>query len=501
MDHADITVTSMGFSVKVNEKGDILGTSLGIDEWVKRFELWKRNPVNDNQWELSAEYFHFDKKGGRCYFPRYDLQRFLDLLKSRNAKWEIRELPPSQGVPAPFIMLPHVTYKNDQQKEAIEFLVNPDNGSVRGLALQTGKGKSVAFIWALQKLGVRSLITMTSRLEQWLQELRKYTTLEEDDIYIVQGVGSLTKLFTQVDTKISPKVILCSTKTMRLYLEYGPTYQHLPNPAEACEKLGVGIVGTDEYHEHYYSNFLINIILNPALFIPITATFLANDPFVKKIFDQMVPKDIQFTGGEYERYVNITQYEYNPQGYYIRPFSYMSPQGYSQQMFEKYLTSNKGQNLLERTTREAIIPIIRDHYINVADKGERLLFLCSSTKLCDYLAGVFKRKWSDKTVSVFYSGMPATILDRYDMILSTPGSSGTGRDVKHLRTCFVFESTKSEIRNTQFLGRLRGPPSMLNTPEFVTLSFSNIPQHRDYRQIRALLYGPLAKTLKHRTIP
>ena len=394
------------------------------------------------------------------------------------------------------LRIKHIEYVGKKEAQCI-MIDHPDHLYITDEYIVTHN--TVSYIWALQKLGIRSITTMTSRLEQWVKELEAYTTLDEDDIYVIQGVGSLTKLFSQIDKQIKPKIILASTKTVRLYLEYGPTYQHLPHPSEMCEKLGVGVVGTDEYHEHFYTNFLIGIMLNPALFIPITATFLANDPFVKNIFDQFVPKNIQFSGGEYEKFVNVTAYQYNSGGFYIKPFHYMSPQGYSQQMFEKFLLG-RGRKVLDALIEDAIIPLIRNHYINLAEPGEKFLFLCASTKMCDYLEGVFKRVFKDKKTSVFYSGLPATILEKYDIILSTPGSSGTGRDIKNLRTCFAFENTGSETRNLQFIGRLRGPPQMMNVPEFLYLSFSCIPQHVKYANMRAMLYGPRAVQFKHRSI-
>lgn len=498
MAHVTITTTTMGFRIAVLERGEIVGTSLNVTQYTKRFEHRQYDKITE-RWILVNEFFYFDRDQKICYFPRFDLDKFKEFLLENRVTFTVNELPPSKGEFATFLMLPHVKYKNDKQEKAVEFLTNETSGPLRGLALQTGLGKTVSYIWALQKLGIRSITTMTSRLEQWVKELGSYTTLDEDDIYVIQGVGSLTKLFGQIDKQIKPKIILASTKTIRLYLEYGPTYQHLPHPSEMCEKLGVGVVGTDEYHEHFYTNFLIGIMLNPALFIPITATFLANDPFVKNIFDQFVPKNIQFSGGEYEKFVNVTAYQYNSGGFYIKPFHYMSPQGYSQQMFEKFLLG-RGRKVLDALIEDAIIPLIKNHYINVAEPGEKFLFLCASTKLCDYLEGVFKRVFKDKKTSVFYSGLPATILERYDIILSTPGSSGTGRDIKNLRTCFAFENTGSETRNLQFIGRLRGPPQMMNTPEYIYLSFSCIPQHVKYANMRAMLYGPRAVQFKHRSI-
>jgi hypothetical protein len=640
MSHVTITGTTLGFRVGVNNKGEIAGSPLSILEYSNQFQHKQYDKLNF-RWVLTTEFFHYDPDQQMCYFPRYDLDNFKSFLQKRSVSFTFVELPRVAGAPAPFLMLPHVQYKSDIQKNAVEFLVNPASGPQRGLALQTGQGKAqpltaniltsegwikmgdvdyttkvvmpdgtlsnvvgiypqgvkmvyritlegdksteccdehlwkaskspngdhssivslndvmdsavplyipvadittkteifkeiksivvvgekdvqcimvehpsnlyitddyivthntVSYIWGLQKMGKRSLTTMTSRLEQWVKEMGVYTNLDEDSIYVIQGVGSLTKLFSQIDKTIFPKVILGSSKTIRLYLEYGPGYQHLPHPSEMCERLNVGIVGTDEYHEHFYTNFLMGIMLNPEICIPITATFNATDPFIKQIFDKFVPKDMQFYGGEYKRYVNVTSYQYSGGSQLIRPFHYSSPQGYSQQRFEKFLLG-KGRKVLDRMVEDALLPMIRSHYINLAEPGEKFLILCASTAMCDHLESIFKREFKDKKISVFYSGMPVTILERFDMVLSTPGSAGTGRDIKNLRTCLAFENTGSEIRNLQFIGRLRDFPSVKNTPEFIYISFTCIPQHMKYSNLRAMLYGPRGLTFRHRSI-
>lgn len=499
MSHLTIDVTTMGFRVAVNKIGDLKGTKLSIVPFSKQFQNKQYDRV-DGVWYIVNEFFYFDSENEIVYFPKFSLEEFKTFLNTNGVTYSIKEIPAVEGKDESFLMLPFVEYKNDRQKNAVAYLTDSNSGPIRGLALQTGFGKTVSAIWAVQKLHKRCMITMTSRLEQWVKEFIKYTTLEENDIYVIQGLGSLTKLFKQIDDGVKPKIILASTATIRLYIEYRPSYQHLPHPSEMCEKLGIGIIGTDEYHEHFHTNFLIGLMFNPKVFIPITATFSASDPFVKNIFDKFIPNDLQFVGGEYDRFVNVTAYTYRGGGHLIKPYQYTSRQGYSQQMFEKFLMSKKGKLVLDPLVQDAIIPIIREHYINIAEDGEKLLVLCSSTKLCDHLESVFKRTFNSKTVSVFYSGMPTTVLDKFDIIISTPGSAGTGRDIKNLRTCFVFENTNSEIRNLQFIGRLRPYPAVKNTPEFAYISFACVPQHNAYSQKRSFLFGNRALSLKHRTI-
>lgn len=499
MTEITIIVTTMGFRVPVELNGHIRGTDISIARFAERFEHWEWDKAIQKD-VLKAEYFYFDSKNKIVHFPRYALDDFLRLLSTTYVKAIVVEDPGVEGTPVSFRMLPHIEYKNDKQRNAVAYLTNEDSGNLRGIALQTGSGKTVSYIWGIRDLAVRSLTTMTSRLEQWVKEMQAYTTLEEDDLFVIQGAPSLTKLYNQIDKDISPKAILASTVTMRKYLEYGPGYQHLPHPTEMCEKLGIGIVGTDEYHEHFNTNLLMMLVLNPKLFIPITATFAANSPFVKNIFESSIPKSVQFEGGEYDRYVNITSYKYTGGAYQLKPFHYMRAKGYSQVKFEEYLLGKKGANILDALIKDALIPIIREHYINLAEDGEKFLLLCATKDMCDYLQGIFRRAFNSKTVSVFYSGMPTHTLEKFDMILSTPGSAGTGRDIKKLRTCFVLDNTGSEIRNLQYLGRLRGPPQMLNMPEFIYLHFSCIQQHINYNSQRTILYGPRALHFKHRTI-
>jgi len=499
MSEVTIIVTAMGFRVPLTRDGLILGTMIHIGRFASKFEQWEFDRAL-NKDILINEYFYFDKKNNVVHFPRYALDDFKLYVAHGGARANVIYDEGVSGTPVNFLMLPHIEYKNDKQKNCVEFLVNPDSGPLRGVALQTGTGKTVSVVMALQKIARRSMITMTSRLEQWVKEMGVYTTLEEDDLYVIQGVASLTKLFDQIDTKVFPKVILASTKTIRLYLEYGEGYQHLPHPTDFCKALGVGVICSDEYHEHFNSNLMMMLAFNPQMFIPITATFNASSPYVKQIFNNFIPSKVQFTGGEYDRFVNATSYQYTGGSYQIKPYHYMRAKGYSQNKFEDFLLSKKGDSVLHALLNDAILPIINEHYIRIAEKGEKFLMICSSKEMCDYLAGVFKRTFRDKTVSVFYSGMPAHTLEKFDMILSTPGSAGTGRDIKGLRTCFAFENTGSEIRNLQFIGRLRGPPQMLNQPEFVTLYFACIPQHVTYNNSRAMLYGPKALHYKQRKI-
>ena len=497
MPHVQITTTTMGFRVATSLKGNIIGTSLNIIDYVQALEQWSFDS-RTRRWTLENEYYTYNELEGVCYLPKYDLPRFVKFLEDNHCHPVIIHEAPVEGAPAIFNMQDWVSYKNDKQKNCVEYVTNPNSGPLRGIALQTGSGKTVSLIWSLQKLQRRAVVTMTKRLEQWFKEILKYTDLTELNIRVVSGEPSLSKLFVNIE-ETNPSIILISAPTLKQYLQGSDNYKHLPPPSEFCKKLNIGIIATDEYHEHFHTNFLIGTMLNPSLLIPITATFNVSDKFVKNIFDQFIPHSVRFTGGEYERYTNVTAYRYTSFGYLLKPKHYTGPKGYSQSKFEQFLLG-KGTIVLNALISDAFIPIIKTHYISICDPGEKFLFLCKTKALCDHLEKVFRFAFRDKTVKAFHSGMPQDILERYDMIISTDKSCGTGTDIKDLLTCFVFDNVSSENANLQYLGRLRKRPVEKTTPEFAYLYFKCIPKHELYATQRSLLYGNRAKEMRYRSL-
>lgn len=497
-----ISTTGIGFRVEVFRTGIIKGTPYSIMPFCERFNHYTYDQ-RLRQRVLKKSYFSYYRDRETCCFPLYALDEFQAFLAGHNIPSVVKELPAVVGAEVNFEMLPHVVYKNVQQRGAVEKLTAEEGGRVRGLGIQTGYGKTVSLIMSIQKRKSRAMISMTSRTEQWVKEIVAFTTLMDDkrDIRVVKGVNALTALFADVKEGKGPSIILMSTKTLQNYLEYGPTYQHLPHPLDMTEVLQIGFVAVDEAHEWYHTNFSFDIIQNASVSVPTTATFTSNDEFIVNILNHMIPDHARESGGEYVKFVNVTSYIYEGGGTLIKPHNYTRNGSYSQVKYEEYLLSVKGRPLLDNIVHRVILPIIREHYLNICDNevGERMLFLCATKEMCNYIADLLKRT-TNKTASVFVSGMPNSILERFDIIVSTPGSAGTGRDIKKLRAMIVFDATSSEARNLQYLGRLRPFPATKDTPEFAYISMACIPAHGKYTLKRTVLYGPRALTFKQRRI-
>jgi superfamily II DNA or RNA helicase len=493
----NIYTTTLGFRVGVEPDGTLSNTNTYISEYARALQQWDFDSKS-RRYEKVEDFYHYDETTKTAYFPRYDLERFISFICYYGHKENIIPVAPVKGDPAKFYMLPHITYKDELQKEAVEFITDEKNGPVRALAIQTGRGKTTATVMAMSHLGVRTMVTMTTRLEQWVPAIKQYAAVDDGEIYTIKGEPSLTKIIRMAERKDKlPKIILASAQTLKNYMKYKEGYRHLPNPSTFCELLGIGIIADDEYHEHFHTNFMMGLLFNAAVYIPVSATLVVNHKFIRGIFDKVVPQKVRF-GGEYAKYVKVLECSMEFGGHLVKPHHYKQRGAYSQSKFEEFLLSEKGAPLMEMYWRKAILPLVTEQYIELAEEGEKLLIIANTRAMCEELQVRLKRI-TNRSIGIFVSGVSTTVLDKSDIILSTPGSAGTGRDVAMLRSCIVLENTASEARIIQFLGRLRMMKSG-NIPVFVTCYFSCIPQHQRYATIRSMLYAERAKELIYRRL-
>lgn len=423
---------------------------------------------------------------------RSDIIEFKHIIKNQNKY----KLPAYVGGRTRWYPIKSIEYVGVHECQCIE-IDDPEHLYITDDMLITHN--TVGTIWGCQKCAVRTMITMSSRLKQWVGEYAAFTDLPPSEIFVVKGKPTLEKLFSLAKYKITmPSVIIASTQTMRQYLEYGPGYNHLPHPDHFCEITGIGIIATDEYHEHFHSNFLHMLRLNPEKFVTITATVTATPAFVLNIMNQLLPKHLRIGEGIFKRTTNIVGVRYEGGGGYIEDRVARGFKGYSQNKLESFFCK-KGKKFFEELFEETVMPLLDEFFFSIRRDGEKLLILCNTHELChkiSTLIGIYKPEF---TRLVFISGVAEERIPEYDIIISTPGSCGTGRDIKHLRTTFSFIATQSEIWLLQHLGRLRPPGKTApEDPFFVYLYFALLTKHLQYESKRSDIYRARGKTYQKR---
>ena len=132
-------------------------------------------------------------------------------------------------------------------------------------------------------------------------------------------------------------------------------------------------------------------------------------------------------------------------------------------------------------------------FINKAKFGQKVLILVGLKDFAETLTAWCRDTYPALTSIAFLHGVGDEELEKSDIIVSTIGSAGTGRDIKGLRTVILFSSFGSEALTLQTIGRLR---KMEDTPEFVYLLNTKIKSHHQHCKKRRDIYKDIGKSFQ-----
>ena len=169
----NIYTTPMSFRVRAWPNTQLKEAQIQIYRYLDDFTdyYWDKRA---NRFLPGAKYRHYDQATELLHLPRYDLDRFLDLLRSFNVPYTIHELPTCKGKAVDITVKPEFPPRDDRQVKCIDFLLDTANGPVRGIELDGGGGKTYITIAALARMGIRGLIRVGGLVEQWQQRFASY---------------------------------------------------------------------------------------------------------------------------------------------------------------------------------------------------------------------------------------------------------------------------------------------------------------------------------------
>ena len=88
---------------------------------------------------------------------------------------------------------------------------------------------------------------------------------------------------------------------------------------------------------------------------------------------------------------------------------------------------------------------------------------------------------------------------KHEIIITTPGSCGTGKDIPGLMTTLCLHTVSSTQKNKQIIGRLRNIGKEFDheiTPTFGFSVCEDIPKHREYYHKRKVAFEKKEKSWK-----
>lgn len=350
------------------------------------------------------------------------------------------------------------------------------------------------------KIGERTLITVQPRyITTWLTALGETLKLKPEDVLLWEfDLGKLPDALEKND--LNPKVIIVPMTRIDVYFRNEKKDPNIPTLDKVLERLGCGLRIIDEGHEAIHQICMSLMYGNFPKLLLLSATLTADDPFINKIYKIMFPFNIRLKEPEPENYIDIVAFSYdiNPRKYNLKTQQFGS---YNDLTWEQSILGNKA---VTRFYFEVAKKAFENYYLDVKEEGTKCLFFFSRVNTCAVMLAMFKEEYPGGDFATF-TGDDTKVKEtknkylEHEIIITTPGSCGTGKDIPGLVTVISFHMVSSTQRNKQMIGRLRDIRKKFGgkiTPRFVFPMCISQPKHREYFKKREVAFEAKKKTLK-----
>lgn len=380
----------------------------------------------------------------------------------------------------------------DYQIPAIDYCVSDNEPRNKLLALQTGQGKSVTCLFALNKISERTcFIIRPSYIEKWIIDIERQCPLSKEDVMVVQGGSSLRKLLELAKQgQANAKIYIISNKTFQNYLK---DYEKDPEnfletgydvyPDDFFKALGIGVRVIDESHQDFHNNFKIDLYSHVPKSISLTATLTSSDPFIRNMQEIIHPASLRYKGEAYKKYAVATCYFYH----------FEDPDRIQTKMFgdNRYSHHAVEKSILRNPTRtenyfEMIKDVLENDFIKIREPEERCIIFCASMEMCNRLSIYLSERFTDLDIRRYVGEDDYDDLMQAQITVSTLGSAGTAVDIPNLRTTIMTVAITSAVGNEQAFGRLREMKNG-NTPRFIYFTCKDIKKHMEYHESKMQL--------------
>ena len=434
-------------------------------KWVK---VWPK-------WVTKYKYFLYDEKSQKMRIPIAYCDALIEWIKSGGYIVTTKFVNGYELRTSGIHMLPNVSDR-PHQVELIAKCSEKVPG-MKGLAMQTGRGKTYSAIKSMVNLGYCGIVIVKGLMNQWIDSLREFTDVDKDYVYKIQEFSSLALLAQNPQYK--PLVFVASLKTIQLFAAGGGDYDALPwTYDEFIRQYGIGVKIIDEAHQSFHATTMMDLRTNVPYNLYCTATFTQSNHKAREIFNRIFPREIQYGRSEYVKYLSIIWISFYGT---VDERKCVKRHGYMHARYEKELmvSEKKFNNHLN----EVILPYLDMYYINRYKPGYKALIFCASINFVEHLTAKLKKIYPDKKIVSYLGGDESTVLLGADIVVSTTGKSGTGLDLKGLIFAMNTTSGTSEVLALQMAGRIRQKEDIeLVYMDRCDLNVSAQVRHAEYRK-------------------
>lgn len=428
---------------------------------------------------------------------RKDFISFAESKGYNSSRFKMEEESEITGFPCEFKMKPGLDTPLPHQFEWLEYQLGPGATKVNNAA--TGQGKGFMSLYTMAKLGVRTIVTVQPRfINIWLSEFAEKIELEEGDLVLWENT-SLPELAELCRSgKINPKIIILPTTRISTYLRNTRDDPNQPCLDAIFRDINAGFRIIDEGHESFHEITMSLLYGNFSKTLLNSATLKSDDPFQNRMYLTMFPKAMRLKESEPENYIDIVAYMYQ----LCQRRHRLNTQQFGAYNDLALEASVLRKDVVLKLYFEIADKAFREYYLDRREEGTKCLFFFSLIKMCQTMLEMFKQKYPEMDIETFLGTLDKKTPTKYaehEVIITTPGSCGTGKDIRGLITVICFHTVFSDQRNKQIIGRLRqlmGKFGGRITPTFVFPVCADIPKHVECLQKRKDSFSNKQKSFK-----
>lgn len=396
-----------------------------------------------------------------------------------------------------------VTVHKDREDLRIMEITDSDEGKATCISVDHPKKlfviedyivthNTLSTVMVFVTIGERVLITILPRyVPVWIKTFREFLKFEVKDVINVSDF-EVNDLYKRLGTgEIDPKVIIFQLTRIDTYIkrmkELPDTIPHLD---EFFNRLGCGIRVIDEAHESIYSIYQSLLYGNVKKTIALSATLAGDDDFINEVYGATFTPDMYLKPPVYDKYIHVISYLHrlNQQRHRINTKGFG---GYSHVLYEKGILRGKG-------TFEAYYQICKkafvEYYITGYREGQKAMWFFATIAFCKKFEERLKKDYPDLDIFTFTGevskkkGMEEEY-NNHQIVITTPGSCGTAKDIAKLYIVFACVCISSTQRNDQMNGRTRPIDKWWPDldPIFLYFTCLDIPKQCEYDSKRRLV--------------
>lgn len=370
----------------------------------------------------------------------------------------------------------------EKQKPATDFLTL--NALTRVIHADTGFGKTfIGNYTAVTRKQLTAYIMEPEHIETWVNALRAQTNIPAKEIVVVQGRGALKQVIElKAHDQLNYQIMLFSAPTLREFIK---AYEESPfdlefdvKPQDLMEYLGVGYLIRDEAHQALKELVRQSIYFHVPHVLYLSATLVDERAFIKRIYEMVFPKEDwwESTPNRHINALSLRYSLYDPKN----KIKFSGTKGYSHVKYEQSIMANPSAF---KDYQDLILATINTTYVKKYKDKLKCLVFFSTIDMCEKFHVLIKERFPDFSVGLYIQGSPESELQNKDIVVSTPKSAGTGKDVDNVSSNLMTVAVGSPKLFRQVMGRCRENKAYDDVdPTFIFFTNSSIPSHVKYEK-------------------